>query len=226
MRANDPLDDPRLNTSSRLHVSRLGEYRHWVFDMDGTLTLAVHDFDLIRRELGIPASHDILEHLAALAPEEAAACHAWLMAHERELALASQPAPGALDLLHALHEAGCRLAVLTRNAGSLAWLTLQAIGVDGLFQQGEVIGRDDAVPKPDPDGLLRLATRWQVPAQQLVMVGDYRFDLECGRAAGAATVLVNQPEPVWPELADWQFRDCEEVLQVWRAGAATGAASA
>ena len=214
MPVSDGMHRVRVDTRSRLSVSWLGECRHWVFDMDGTLTVAVHDFALIRRQLGIPEANDILEHLAALAPQEAAAGHAWLMAHERELALAAQPAPGALDLLQALHGAGCRLGVLTRNAGSLAWLTLQAIGVDGLFQPGEVMGRDDAVPKPDPDGLLRLAARWQVPAQQLLMVGDYRFDLECGRAAGAATLLVNQPQEAWPELADWQFRDCGELLQV------------
>ena len=216
MPVSDGMHRVRVDTRSRLPVSWLGECRHWVFDMDGTLTMAVHDFALIRRELGIPETRDILEHLAALDENEAVACHAWLMAHERELALAAQPAPGALDLLHALHDAGCHLGVLTRNAGSLAWLTLQAIGVEGFFQQGEVIGRDDAVPKPDPDGLLRLAARWRVPARQLLMVGDYRFDLECGRAAGAATLLVNQPQPAWPELADWQFRDCGEVLEAWR----------
>ena len=37
---------------------------HWVFDLDGTLTLAVHDFAAIRRHLGIPAQADILHHLA------------------------------------------------------------------------------------------------------------------------------------------------------------------
>ena len=222
MPVSDGMHRSCADALPRLPVSWLGECRHWVFDMDGTLTVAVHDFALIRRELGIPEAHDILEHLTALDADEAAACRAWLMAHERELALAAQPAPGALDLLQALHEAGCRLGVLTRNAGSLAWLTLQAIGVDGLFRQGEVIGRDDAVPKPDPDGLLRLAARWEIPARQLVMVGDYRFDLECGRAAGAATLLVNQPQRAWPELADWQFRDCAEVLQAWRDEVATG----
>ena len=208
MPVSDGMHRSCADALPRLPVSWLGECRHWVFDMDGTLTVAVHDFALIRRELGIPEAHDILEHLTALDADEAAACRAWLMAHERELALAAQPAPGALDLLQALHEAGCRLGVLTRNAGSLAWLTLQAIGVDGLFRQGEVIGRDDAVPKPDPDGLLRLAARWEIPVRQLVMVGDYRFDLDCGRAAGAKTVLVNVPQNPWPELADWHAEDC------------------
>lgn len=62
----------------------LGEVRNWVFDMDGTLTVAVHDFAAIRVALDIPAEHDILTHLAALPAEEAAAKHAWLLEHETE----------------------------------------------------------------------------------------------------------------------------------------------
>lgn len=45
---------------------RLAERRHWVFDMDGTLTQAVHDFPAIKRALGIAEQEDILQHLAAL----------------------------------------------------------------------------------------------------------------------------------------------------------------
>ena len=43
---------------------------------------------------------------------------------------------------------------------------------------------------------------------ELVMVGDYRFDLECAKAAGARSVLVNLPENLWPELTDLHARDC------------------
>ena len=45
------------------------------------------------------------------------------------------------------------------------------------------------------------------PASML-MVGDYRFDLECARAAGARGVLVNVPHNEWPELADLYAPDC------------------
>ena len=38
--------------------------QHWVFDMDGTLTVAVHDYKHIRRILEIPEYADILGHLA------------------------------------------------------------------------------------------------------------------------------------------------------------------
>ncbi|VXB24559.1 HAD family hydrolase [Pseudomonas sp. 8AS] len=191
---------------------RLHEARHWVFDMDGTLTIAVHDFEAIKRALEIPASDDILHHLAALPADEAAAKHAWLLEHERELALAAQPAPGAVALVRELQQRDCRLGILTRNAHELALLTLQAIGLGDCFATADVVGRDEAPPKPHPGGLLQLAGQWQVAPQQLVMVGDYRFDLDCARAAGAFGVLVNLPDNPWPELTDCFAVDCHALL--------------
>ena len=187
--------------------------RHWVFDMDGTLTVAIHDFEAIKRALDIPPAHDILHHLAALPAGEAASKHAWLLAHERELATAAQAAPGALELVRELQERGYRLGILTRNAHALALLTLEAIGLADCFASHDVIGRDEAPPKPDPGGLLHLAQQWQVSPSALVMVGDYRFDLECARAAGAQALLVNLPENPWPQLCDGYGQDCTELLR-------------
>ncbi|HUE91101.1 HAD family hydrolase [Pseudomonas sp.] len=192
---------------------KLSSIRHWVFDMDGTLTLAVHDFEAIKRALDIPLEDDILGHLAALPEAVAAAKHAWLLEHERELALTAEPAPGAIELVRELHGRGCRLGILTRNAHELALLTLRAIGLDDCFAVPDVIGRDEAPPKPDPGGLLHFARTWQVAPSELVMVGDYRFDLECARAAGARSVLVNLTENPWPELADHFAVDCRALQQ-------------
>ncbi|WP_409315254.1 HAD family hydrolase [Pseudomonas putida] len=186
----------------------LGEVRNWVFDMDGTLTVAVHDFAAIRVALDIPAEHDILTHLAALPAKEAAAKHAWLLEHERDLATASTAATGAVELVRELAGRGCRLGILTRNARELAHVTLEAIGLADCFPVEHILGRDEAAPKPSPDGLLKIASAWGVTPSELVMVGDYRFDLDCGRAAGARTVLVNLPDNPWPELVDWHAADC------------------
>ncbi len=193
-------------------MKRLADAWHWVFDLDGTLTLAIHDFAAIRRALDIPAEHDILHHLAALPANEASAKHTWLLEHERQLAQAAQPAPGATDLIRRLADRGCRLGILTRNARPLAQLTLTTIGLGGCFAEADIIGRDEAPPKPDPGGLLVLAERWQVQPDALVMVGDYRFDLDCARAVGATSVLVNVQDNPWPELADLFARDCRELL--------------
>ncbi|MEE4102318.1 HAD family hydrolase [Pseudomonas viridiflava] len=184
------------------------DIRHWVFDMDGTLTVPVHDFPAIKRELGIPQDADILGHLAALPAAESAAKHAWLLEHERELALGSLPADGAVELVRELAARGYRLGILTRNARELAHITLEAIGLADCFAVDDVLGRDEATPKPHPAGLLKLARAWEVEPKKMVMIGDYRHDLDCGRAAGAKTILVNLPENPWPELADWHAVDC------------------
>jgi HAD superfamily hydrolase (TIGR01509 family) len=190
----------------------LSRAQHWVFDMDGTLTNAVHDFAAIKQALEIPQEADILGYLASLPAAEAAAKHAWLLQHERELALAATPAPGALELIRSLHQRGCQLAILTRNAHELALLTLQAIGLDECFAPSTVLGRDEAAPKPEPEGLLKIAAAWQVAPTELVMVGDYQFDLACARAVGARSVLVNLPSNPWPELTDFFALDCHALL--------------
>ncbi|MBV4502610.1 HAD family hydrolase [Pseudomonas shirazensis] len=189
----------------------LSAVRNWVFDMDGTLTVAVHDFAAIRVALGIPPEDDILTHLAALPAAEAEAKHAWLLEHERDLAVASTAATGAVELVRELAGRGCQLAILTRNARELAHVTLEAIGLADYFDKELVLGRDEAAPKPSPDGLLKIAQAWDVDPSELVMVGDYRIDLECGRTAGARTVLVNLPDNPWPELTDWHAADCHQL---------------
>lgn len=193
---------------------KLCDIRHWVFDMDGTLTLAVHDFPAIKVALQIPPEDDILTHLAALPVDEAAAKHAWLLEHERELALGAQAAPGAVELVQDLVARGHRLGILTRNARELAHVTLQAIGLADCFAVEDVLGREDAPPKPDPGGLLKLAQAWDVAPPRMVMVGDYRFDLDCARAAGVHSVLVNLPDNPWPELTDWHAEDCRALQRM------------
>ena len=162
-------------------VHALSAIRHWVFDMDGTLTVAVHDFAAIRRTLQIAAEEDILDHIAALPDASAQAKREWLLDHERALAEDALPAPGAVKLLRALAAAGCRLGILTRNDHALAKLTLDAIGVGALFDDADIIGRDEAVPKPSPEGLQQHLRRWGIGPAQAVMVGDHAYDLECGQ---------------------------------------------
>ncbi|MGM8930501.1 HAD family hydrolase [Salinicola halophyticus] len=191
----------------------LATLTHWVFDMDGTLTVGVHDFPAIRRHLEIPDGADILHHLETLPVAERDAKHAWLLEHERELATRSTAATGAIELVQALGERGCRLGILTRNAKELAHITLEAIGLDDCFAPDDVLGRDEAPPKPHPGGLEHFSRRWNVAAPELVMVGDSPIDLECGRAAGTRTVLVNVSDNRWPALTDWHLADCRALAK-------------
>jgi|AntDeeMinimDraft_5_1070356.scaffolds.fasta_scaffold15087_1 HAD superfamily hydrolase (TIGR01509 family) len=191
----------------------LAGLRCWVFDLDGTLTFPVHDFDAIRRELGIVEGRPILEDLAQRPPEEARELHRRLQVLEAELARTVRARPGCRELLATLAGQGRRLGILTRNSRSNALASLERIGVADLFAPEDVLGREQARPKPDPDGILRLLGRWQAEPGEAVMVGDFSMDLEAGRRAGVHTIHLDPDGTCpWPELADLHVRGLEELI--------------
>jgi HAD superfamily hydrolase (TIGR01549 family) len=186
---------------------------HWVFDLDGTLTVAVHDFAAIRRELEIPDGSDILEHLTTLPAHHAQALHDRLQEIELELATVTRAAEGALALLQHLRENGVHVGILTRNTRENAVRTLELVGLGSFFDPAHILGRDEAIPKPDPDGIHRLARIWGIVPGTMVMVGDYQYDLQAGRTAGALTVHVDSTRSFrWPELADLSVGTLEELI--------------
>lgn len=185
----------------------------WIFDLDGTLTLPVHDFGFIRQELAIPEGEDILDHLELLPPDLAALRHHRLDEIERSLAGQAEAAPGAVELLACLAEQDFQMGILTRNSRDVAFVTLETLGVRHHFPDAHILGRDDAPPKPDPAGILHLQEKWQVDTENLVMVGDYIFDLQAGRSAGALTVHVGRPDGQrWPEASDIMVETLADLL--------------
>ncbi len=47
-------------TKQKETISTVLQRKYWIFDLDGTLTVPVHDFQGIRKTLGIPRDKDIL----------------------------------------------------------------------------------------------------------------------------------------------------------------------
>lgn len=166
----------------------------WIFDLDGTLTIAAHDFDAIRSMLELPQGAPILEALDALPVEIAAPKRLELEIFEAELAGRSLAAEGVENFLQGLsarHAQAGQRGIVTRNSKSNAHISLSAAGLAQHFEAPYVLGRDEAPPKPDPGALQILLKAWSLAPQQAVMVGDFRYDLEAGRAAGVATVHVD-----------------------------------
>ena len=62
-------------TSDIFERSKLKEIRHWIFDMDGTLTQDIHDFEMMKRVLEVPPDGDILTHLDSLPEADYKARH-------------------------------------------------------------------------------------------------------------------------------------------------------
>ena len=165
--------------------------RYWIFDLDGTLTRPILDFPKIKAELGLPGHMGILEAMAGTSPEEREKISRKLDALEWETAGQAESAEGAQLLLEKLSAKKVTLGIVTRNKREHAIRTLSATGLHAFFRTEDIIGREQAPPKPDPAGIQRLLDAWGASFRQAVMVGDFCFDLEAGRAARVATLYVD-----------------------------------
>lgn len=163
--------------------------RHWIFDLDGTLTVAMHDFEGLRARLGLPPGVPILE--ACVAHPESERLLAEVARWEASLAEHASVPEDVLPLLEWL-SGRAEMGVLTRNTAATAQRTLEVTGLSRYFDVQVVLGRDQAAPKPSPDGIHKHLARWGADVTDAVMVGDHLFDLQAGRAAGTATVWVDR----------------------------------
>jgi HAD superfamily hydrolase (TIGR01509 family) len=189
--------------------------KHWVFDLDGTLTLPVHDFSVIRDALGVPKGTDILRYLATLDDSEGQPLQDKLNEIETGLLGRVEPAPGAIQLIETLNRRGSRMGILTRNTRDIAFKTVTRLGIGDYFQKECILGRDDTPPKPDPEGLFRLSVQWKADPVDMVIVGDYVFDLQTGRNAGTGTIHVDRNRIFpWPELTDIGVGTLKELLDI------------
>ena len=186
---------------------------HWVFDMDGTLTVAAHDFDAIRSELGMQPEKPLLETLATLPADEAERANHRLAEIELEIAADAVAQEGAAELLAHLLDGGRNIGILTRNTGPAARETLAAAGLMRYFEDGAIVARETCAPKPSPAGVHHLLGHWRAPAAAAVVVGDYLCDLQAGRAAEATTVHLDVTGLFpWPQFADYAVNHLRQLL--------------
>jgi len=180
--------------------------------MDGTLTIAAHDFEKIRRAIELPPGEPILEALDKMSADEAAPKRIKLDEIEFELARQAKPAPGAKALMQTLKERYFNVGILTRNGSEIAIETLRCCELLEFFDRQFVLGREMARPKPHPDGVLQLLRAWKVEARSTVMVGDYYFDLAAGAAAGTRTIYFDPAcSGHWTSIADLTVHTHDEL---------------
>lgn len=158
-----------------------------VFDMDGTITRPRLDFGEIRKAIGNDDPSLLsLDFILSLPPDEQK--QAWEIMHryEDEAAENAEPQAGAVELLAELRRRGIKTAIFTRNSRKSVETVLSKIGVE----VDRIIAREDAPPKPDPRAINELMERYAVHREEVLMVGDFALDIEAGRQAGIATVLL------------------------------------
>jgi HAD superfamily hydrolase (TIGR01509 family) len=170
-----------------------------IFDLDGTLTEPLLDFDAMRAEIGLPPG-PILEQLAHADAATRARADEILRRHEREAIARATLSDGCAELLALLEARGIPAAILTRNVREVVDKFTETFG----FSFAGIYTREDGPHKPSPVGVLALCAKMGATPADTLVVGDYKFDILAGRAAGCPTVLVlgaHRPSP--EELPEW-----------------------
>jgi HAD superfamily hydrolase (TIGR01509 family) len=188
-----------------------------IFDLDGTLTEPILDFDAIRAEIGLPERVPILEQLDALSAADRARAEGIMLRHEREAIARATLADGCADLLGHLRGSGVPMAILTRNVREV----VDAFARMFAFSFHAIYTREDGPPKPSPAGALSLCQAMGVAPAQTLAVGDYKYDVIAGRDAGCRTALVSPVALSARELGEWGspdlvVRSLRELLPLFR----------
>ncbi|KAI9223553.1 HAD-like domain-containing protein [Blastocladiella britannica] len=185
-----------------------------VFDMDGTLTVPVLDFALMKSRLGLLPHHDIVAEMHAMPPAQRAEAERIVTEMELEGMLAMSMAPAFHTLMTALERTGIPKAILTRN--NMDPVTHMLTHHANEYSFHPIVTRDTVRPtKPHPDPLIHISKIWNLPPSDMLMVGDGADDIQCAQSAGALACFVHTPvnaahrDRITPEM---EIHSLEELL--------------
>ncbi|MCF6149296.1 MAG: HAD family hydrolase [Candidatus Kuenenia sp.] len=181
-----------------------------IFDMDGTLTKPKADFAAIEREIGAKVGF-ILDYAEQSSPEERTRAMGILERFEEQAALESELNEGVTEILEFLEKKQLKTALLTRNSRKSVETVLQKHNLHFEF----IVSRDDAKPKPAPDAIFLLSRMMDIHTNHLLMVGDYKYDIMCGKAAGTQTALLRYKEYVETEIIpDFEIDRINDIVHI------------
>jgi len=182
-----------------------------LFDLDGTLVSSSLDFRAICEQAGCVPGQDILRYMDTLSSIERGRVAQIIHEHEMDDAHSCEVLPGVNAMLKALEQKNIRMAIVTRNSASATRIKLARTGIE----LKHVITREDAPPKPAPDGLINLAKQWGIEQKNCVYVGDYVYDIEAAHRANMHSALYsNASLPDFAEKAHFVFRHHDEFEEV------------
>lgn len=200
-----------------------------IFDLDGTLTdtlglvfLSVNaalapiwggprSEEEIRKLFG-PTEERLIARATAHGREEAIErfFRCYEDAHDRLAHLF----PGVREMLLALAQGGTKIGLVTNKGRRSTEISLRRLQLSALVS-AIACGDDVERPKPDPAGILQVASALGTSPQEAIYVGDSPGDMLAARAAGAHAVAAG-----WSSgdrlaaIADEVARTPQEILRI------------
>lgn len=165
-----------------------------LFDFDGTLTKpGALNFPRLKKTIGCPANVPVLEFIEdfpTLSQRNEALKQ--LERFEKEAAINSEPNIGAQNLIHFLRSKGIDIGIITRNTLSSLERAFQNFEHIDMSHFDVIVSRETPVRlKPSGDGIILAAKTLNVDVTQILMVGDFVFDIQAGQTAGCMTAFLD-----------------------------------
>jgi hydrogenase expression/formation protein HypE len=165
-----------------------------LFDFDGTLTKpGALNFPRLKEAIGCPADAPVLEfieNLPTLSQRNEALMQ--LERFEKKAAINSEPNIGAQKLIHFLRSKGVGIGIITRNTLSSLERAFQNFKHIDMSCFDVIVTRETPVRlKPSGDGIVLAAKTLNVDVTQILMVGDFVFDIQAGQKAGCMTAFLD-----------------------------------
>ena len=127
-----------------------------------------------------------------------------------------KPRYGALGILRIMKARGVRSAVASSNNTDRILKIIEYFGMDALLDT--TVGINEVEQgKPDPALVTTAIKKLGLVPTESIYVGDSRYDIEAGRAAGAQTALVLQPVAAQSNLKvepDYRLRNLYQLKQI------------
>ena len=162
-----------------------------LFDFDGTLTRpGALDFPAIKKVLGCPLDQPILEFLDTQPPDLRAKLEKILEEEEDRAAEICQPNSGAEKCLSVIKKMQIPIGILTRSRLNPIRKALQRFKGVNIDDCHVIVTREMSLPKPHPEGVVRAAAEMGISPEELLVVGDFSFDVISAKRAGATAVLL------------------------------------
>jgi HAD superfamily hydrolase (TIGR01549 family) len=167
------------------------KYSTIIFDLDGTLVDSKINFAAIYKQLNLAPDSSIIEYINTLNDTDRKSALDIVHHYEQEGAINSTLIPGVIELIDELSQRKVNTSVFTLNSRATALKTL------ALHQLSIplIVAREDAKPKPDPEGLLKICEHFSTPKERALYVGDYKYDLMAGKNANIKTALYSSAKP-------------------------------
>jgi len=186
-----------------------------IFDLDGTiadtLPLTVYSLKEVTRKLTgkVLSNEDILREFGPIdteiikklaGSENNEDCVEVYINHFKDnFDTYIKPIEGIKELLEYIKSRGIKVGLFTGRSCRVTLIILEKLGLRQFFD--EILAGDfTTVPKPDPEGIIKILGKLETNSSESIYAGDFDVDIIASKAAGTLSVLALWASTGSPEL--------------------------